>query len=216
MARMARMARAGSSTGRLEGWPLFGGIALLLLAMSGVVLAVAGTGEEGVRTWIRATARSSLLLFSLAFSASALRRVWPVAATSWLVRNRRQLGVSFAFSHVLHLAGIVALATRFPASFEAGPDTLVIGGLGYVFIALMAATSNDAAVAWLGRRWWGRLHRVGGWFVWLVFLTTFGSTLAGGGSAGFYAPLLGVLLVVAALRIGVRLWPRRASASAPA
>ncbi len=61
-----------------------------------------GFEVDGVRMVIRFTARTSLVLFCLAFSAAALARLWPNASTRWLRRNRRYLGVSFAASHAIH------------------------------------------------------------------------------------------------------------------
>jgi DMSO/TMAO reductase YedYZ heme-binding membrane subunit len=52
-------------------------------------------------------------------------------------------------------------------------STIVVGGIGYLFVALMAATSNDASVAWLGARRWKALHTVGAYWLWQVFLLTY-------------------------------------------
>ena len=150
--------------GRFEGWPLVGWAALGLTAMSAAVLLAAGTDEAGLRMLIRATARSSVVVFVLAFSASSLRRLWRGDATAWLLRNRRQLGVSFALSHFVHLAAILEASLRFPG-FRAEVQwlTIVFGGLAYVFIAAMAATSFDRSAAWLGPRRWRQLHLLGSW-----------------------------------------------------
>jgi hypothetical protein len=48
---------------------------------------------------------------------------------------------------------------------------LLGGGLGFVFIAAMAATSSDAALKALAR--WTLLHRTGVWYLWFVFAFTF-------------------------------------------
>src|ERR1043165_3907195 len=93
----------------MNGWPIVGWATLAVAAGAGAVLAVAGTDGYGIRMAIRATARTSVVLFALAFAASALRRRWPNAFTTWLLRNRRQLGVSFASSHAIHLLTILAL-----------------------------------------------------------------------------------------------------------
>ena len=102
-----------------------------------------------------------MLLFTAAFAASALRRLWPTSFTRWLRRRRRQVGLSFAVSHGTHLLAIVALAMRFPESFWASTSlvTIVFGGIAYVFILLMAITSNDASVRLLGGRRGARCTR---------------------------------------------------------
>jgi sulfoxide reductase heme-binding subunit YedZ len=158
---------------RYPGWALTGWIGLLLVAMSGLVLAAAGTGEAGVRMLIRATARSSALLFLAAFLARPLRQLWRSEASAFLLRNRRYFGVSMALSHALHGAAIVWLLAGFPGAYEANALTLAFGGLGFVFVAALAATSSDAAVAALGRARWTLLHRTGVWYLWFIFWFTF-------------------------------------------
>jgi sulfoxide reductase heme-binding subunit YedZ len=157
-------------------WQLVGKIALVLIAMVAGILFYQGFTEAGLRMVIRATARTSLFLFLLAFSASSLRRLWRHAATAWLLRNRRYLGVSFAVSHFLHLGAIVALAQRFPHPFmeqSAQPLVLIGGGLGYLLIAAMVATSFDRSAAWLGARRWRILHTVGNYWVLAIFANSY-------------------------------------------
>src|SRR5450631_4367404 len=90
-----------------EGWRLF---AVLTLTLIGLCIWIAGMRQfeaDGVRMVIRFTARTSLLLFCLAFSAAALARLYPNAWTRWQRRNRRYLGVTFAASHAIHAVAIV-------------------------------------------------------------------------------------------------------------
>jgi hypothetical protein len=141
--------------------------------MSALILLAAGTEESGVRMLIRGTARSSALLFLIAFLARPLRQLWRSDASAYLIKNRRYFGVSMAVSHGIHGLAIVWLLTAWPSSYEADPVTLLFGGLGFVFIAAMAATSSDAAFQWLGRVPWQRLHKTGAWYVWFIFLFTF-------------------------------------------
>ena len=93
-----------------NGWRLTGLIGAALVAMSAVALLVAPDPVAGARLVIRMTARTSLILFLLAFVATALRRLAPSPFTSWLRKNRRYVGVSFAASHAIHLVAIIALA----------------------------------------------------------------------------------------------------------
>ena len=186
--------------GRLEGTAVWVAAALALAAMTAAVLAIEGTGEAGVRALIRATARSSLPLFLAAFVASSARRLWRHPFTAWLLRNRRQLGLSFATSHAIHLAAIVALATQWPDSFDAGASaaTRYGGGLGFVLIALLAATSNDASVRRLGLRRWRTLHRVGVWYLFGIFLLNYGFAVLAKPS---YAPASAAVFAALGLRI---------------
>jgi methionine sulfoxide reductase heme-binding subunit len=165
-----------SPLARLQGPRLVGWLAAALIGMTALIAALAGTDEAGVRMIIRATARTSLLLFLLAFTASSLRRLAPSPATAWLMRNRRYLGVSFAVSHGLHLLAILLVFWRWPHPFieqSTGAVTLLGGGLGYVFLLAMTATSTNAAVAWLGARRWRLLHKAGGYYLWGIFALSY-------------------------------------------
>jgi sulfoxide reductase heme-binding subunit YedZ len=147
---------------------------------------------------IRLTAKTSFALFTAAFIASAARRLWSAPATGWLLANRRYLGVSFAASHAIHLLGIVVLA-RMARDFAIAPATLVAGGTAYVFLAAMVATSFDRTAAWLGRRWWRRLHLTGMYVCWIIFFISYGPRTVM--ESPLYAPFVLVLLGALALRI---------------
>jgi DMSO/TMAO reductase YedYZ heme-binding membrane subunit len=69
---------------------------------------------------------------------------------------------------------------------------------------LMVATSNDAAVRRLGRRW-RLLHRSGLYLLWFVFAFTYSTRFATRGAA--YLPQ--VVLVFAALGVRIAAWRRR-------
>ena len=56
----------------MNGWRLVGLLSFLLMAMSLWLLADHAGDIEGIRLVIRATARTSLVLFVMAFTASAL------------------------------------------------------------------------------------------------------------------------------------------------
>jgi sulfoxide reductase heme-binding subunit YedZ len=159
----------------LNGWSLTGLLALAIVLMALGIAAGHGFDTEGVRAVIRATARTSFLLFGLAFSAAALHGFWPNAWTGWQRRNRRYLGVAFAASHAVHAVAILSLALVSPPQFAAAvtPPMLLFGGIGYAFIALMVATSFDRTARLTGPRAWRVLHWTGAHYLWLAFLNGF-------------------------------------------
>jgi len=170
-----------------------------LLAMSAIIVAVAGTGIDGMRMLIRATARSSLLIFLAAFAASSLARLWPAPTTRWMIRNRRWLGLGFAFSHLVHLIAILWLFGVYGGETPPPPmRTIIGGGIAYVFIALLAATSWNGAVRALGTRNWQRLHKAGVWYIWLIFMVSYGGRAA---INPLYLPPALLLVGAAALRL---------------
>ena len=191
----------------VEGWVLVGWAALGIGVMVGAVFAASGAADlDAVKRGLRATARTSLGLFLLAFAASSLRRIWPNRATGWLLRNRRYLGVSFAVSHFTHLGLIASLAHFTPERFTGNPLGLLPGFTAYLFLAAMTATSFDRTTAWLGKTWWRRLHLAGSWWIWAVFTGNYMSKVMRGPGYAFAAL---ACAAVAALRTWAWLRARR-------
>lgn len=184
----------------LEGWRLFWVATILLCVMAGAFLAAEGVGTEGYRLAIRATARTSLMFFLAAFIASTMVRLAPSPFSSWLKRNRRYLGLSFAMSHFVHLCAILALATFDPATFAtlSTKASIIAGSTGYIAIALLAATSFNRMVSWLGVNLWQSIHTAGSWFIWVSFVFTNGKRIP---VSLWYALPVAVLFVALAAKI---------------
>ena len=128
----------------MNGWRLTGWLSLLLVAMAAAFLALQ-PDVEGLRLVIRATARTSLVLFALAFTPQRSSQLAPGEMTRWQRRNRRYLGVSFAVSHghPSRRPGRAG-ADRQRAVLDAhDPANIVLAGTAYLFIAAMTATSFD-------------------------------------------------------------------------
>ena len=89
------------------------------------------------------------------------------------------------------------------------PTVLVVGGGALVATAVMAATSNDAAVRALGGARWRGLHGFGMWWLWLVFTFTYGGRL--GREPDFFAVFALACVAALVLRIAGR---RRTAATA--
>lgn len=184
-----------------EGWRLLGLISAMLLMLA-LAIWVLDPSVEGVRRVIRVTARTSLVLFLLAFTASAAWKHFPHPLTRWQRQNRRYLGLGFVVSHAIHAAGIASYAVMFPVQFQAATEnaTLIPNVVGYGFILLMALTSFDRTAAMLGPRPWKILHTMAIYYLWISFTVGFGKRIPQ--SAGYVLP---VLILVAALVF--RLWP---------
>lgn len=167
---------------------------VFLMALSGF-----GTGEEGLAALVRFTARVSFALFLPVYTASSLRRLWPGAATRWLLRNRRYLGLCFAWAHGLHGLSIALLALLLGDAFRVEWPVLIGGGMAYVLIAAMALTSNDRAVRRLGPHRWALLHRVGIHWIWFIF--AFDWTGLALEEPAAYGPAAALVWAAAALRL---------------
>ncbi|MCA6122162.1 hypothetical protein J6500_09710 [Bradyrhizobium sp. WSM 1704] len=183
-----------------EGWRLFALLTLTLIGLSIWIAAMRQFEVEGVRMVIRFTARTSLLLFCLAFSAAAAAQLWPNGWTRWQRRNRRYLGVSFAASHAIHAIAIAAFAALDPAGFAAATSAVsfIFGGIGYAFIVALTATSFDRTAAILGPRAWRALHLVGGYYLLVQFMVSFGKRIP---EMPLYALFLIPLVAVFVLRM---------------
>src|ERR1700730_5966331 len=195
---------------RFEGWRLFAVLTLTLIGLSVWIAAMRQSEVEGIRMVIRFTARTSLLLFCLAFGAAALARLWPNAWTRWQRRNRRYLGVSFTASHGLHAVAIAAFAAMDPSGFAAATSaaSYIFGGIGYAFIIAMTATSFDRTASAIGPRALCALHLTGGYYLLLQFSVSFGKRIP---DMPFYALFLIPLVAVFALRM-IAMAPRTKSA----
>jgi methionine sulfoxide reductase heme-binding subunit len=179
-----------------QGWSLVAWSTLALVIMLGAITIMHGTDQSSWRIAIRATARTSVLLFLVTFVATVVRKLWPGKLTNWLRQNRRYLGVSFAVSHSCHALTILGLAIATPNSIHADHGGL----LGYTFIGLMTITSFDRPAQLLGYRPWKILHGTGSYYLWLAFTLTFSKRIAE--NPGFYAPITVALVLALLLKLG--------------
>ncbi|MCI0489055.1 MAG: ferric reductase-like transmembrane domain-containing protein [Blastocatellia bacterium] len=194
--------------GFFRGWIITGWAALAVVLMIAVIFLAQGFGEEGMRTVTRATARTSISLFLIAFTASPLLAVWPNDLTRWLRANRRYIGVSFALSHAFHAAAIYGLARLTSGESLPGPASpeFLGGALGYIFIAAMAATSFDRTARWLGAKRWRILHTSGMYYLWMVFMFSYGGRAT---QSIYYVPLAVLLISAMVLRLFAHKRPKR-------
>ncbi len=200
---------------KLQGWPIVGWTAVVIGALSALLLAVYGLGDDGYHAVIRHTAQTSFVLFLAAYYASSLRVFWRSDWSKWLLANRRYLGVSYAVSHTYHL-GFIAWLTATSTAFrdDVSLVTIIGGGMAYVLMYLMVLTSFDRTAAALGRRNWVRLHKVGIHYNWAIFFNSYFSRALA--PSLFYAPFALALLVGLGLRIAAWKRARRPAESFPA
>ena len=97
-----------------HGWRLTALVNLAIVAGLALHFGASGWTSTSVAAGIDATGRSSLVLFSMAFVASSVQRLWPSSLSQWMLQNRRWIGLSFASSHGIHLALILAMSLAFP------------------------------------------------------------------------------------------------------
>ena len=157
-----------------------------------------GWSIEGAGAATRWTARLALPWFLLAWGASAQVTFWPGGWRQTLLRRRRALGLSFAFTHFVHLGALSSMSVIFGR--EHSVVALIGGGFTYVVILAMAVTSNDAAIRRMGAKRWKVLHTWGGALIALIFANSYlglvGTDPALGAPA--FTAIVGVTLLKAA------------------
>lgn len=190
-----------TSTSSSRGWYLAIRLGLGVAAACVPVLVLSSTLVDGTRMVIRLTARTSLLLFVLAFTASSLAKLLPSPTTAWLRANRRYFGVTFAFSHFIHAAAIFALAELDPVLFDrlTTPASFIAGGFGYAVIIAMFVTSFDRVALMVRPDVWRNLHKVGGWFLAAFFVVNFGRRAVV--TPQMYWPYLALIFAAIAIRL---------------
>lgn len=149
---------------RLQGWPLFFTLALVLLAAElRLVTVLDWSSPSDIRWLMGMNWRLAAPYFLLTFTASSLQRLFPGRTTRWLLANRRYFGLAFAVGAFCQLIPIATLALRFrpdladihSSSSQFGEDVI------YLTLTLMTVTSFRVTNRYLSLKTWRRLHSAG-------------------------------------------------------
>jgi DMSO/TMAO reductase YedYZ heme-binding membrane subunit len=188
-------------------------IVLALAAMTVAIVTSVTPGDVAAHTLVRWTARTSLVVFVLTYVARPAVQLWPRPVTKWMLAERKWLGLGFATSHAVHLAGIIAIASPdFGAFIRAQPPSNAVAATTFLLLFAMAFTSIEAVKRRMSARAWKRLHRTGMHFAWLSFTATYATAILGDGDAGqagspLYAIPTVILLGIAGVRVAA--WQRQ-------
>lgn len=199
----------------LSGWTLTWFLIVAIAVGSTLAAWVVG-GVNGANLGIRITARTSAILFLLAFTASSLYQLWPNNTTKWIRRNRRYLGVGFAGSHFVHAAFIVTTIVLNAQRFETRVvdptphGVFVLDFIAYGFIIAMTITSFDRISKRMQYSTWKNLHLTGSYVIWFTFFIAYWRR--GVTYTEFYGPFL--MIVLAALIIRFIAKAKRGAAKA--
>lgn len=174
---------------QIKHWGIVSFVAIAIGMLLVTIFIIYGFSESTIRLAIRLTARTSCLLFLLAFLASTLHYFWHNQISHWLKVNRRYVGLSMAVSHSYHALAIIGLAILAPDPYYYNNHG---GNLGYLFIFLMTVTSFERTSNLLGNRTWKIIHTVGMYYLWLAFTVTFTDRLSE--SFFIYFPFVSLLI----------------------
>lgn len=159
-----------------------------------------GFNETGMRATIAWSAKISFSLFCLAFAASAAHLRIRNSLSFWWLMNRKYLGISFAINHLIHLGFLALLQQIFHPVFDLAAGTsLMAGGLAYLFVVLMLLTSFETFSKYLSQKNWKLLHTIGGYWIWIIFMSTYFKKVKNVGVE--YLPFVLILILVLLLRI---------------
>ena len=133
-----------------------------------------GYTEAALRQSIAGSARIAAVLFILAFGATVMQRFFRNSFSFWVRMNRPFLGISFALLHLIHLAFLILLQQTFHPVFTlADSFALFAGGGAYFFVVLMLLTSFSTFKGMISKPNWKRLHTLGGWWIWAIFMSSY-------------------------------------------
>ena len=187
--------------------PVLHGLCLLPLAWLVYAAVFGHLGANPAEALIRSLGDWTLRLLCLTLAVTPLRQ-WlgqPV-----LARFRRMLGVYTFFYALLHLLSYSGFDMGFdwPAIVRdvAKRPFILVGMATFALLLLLAATSFNRAIRWLGARQWQRLHR-SVYLIALLALLHFFWMRAGKNDfdeVALYAAIIAVLLLARVVR-----WLRR-------
>jgi hypothetical protein len=177
--------------------------AALVLAVA--VLALLGAGERGTKAALAATARLSFLLFWAAYSGSALTALFG-AKFQTLKERARELGLSFAAAHLVHI-GLVVWLCWIGAAPPAG--VFVFFGIALIFTYLLALFSIGNLQRALGPRSWWLLRTLGMNYIAFAFFVDFMKTPLHGGVKHVVEYLPFAILAIAGPLLRIAAWTMR-------
>ena len=157
-----------------------------------------------------ATARTAAAVFLVVFLASTLRKLWQTPLTAWLLRNRRYWGLTFAAIMAVHLVAIfvsMKLNPEMVPQLKLHPFMPFASGVGYLFLAAMAATSSNRAIRKLGAKRWKLLHSTGMYILWIDMFVTYAVRFTWGWEFAAASIVYALALI---LKVAVKLKPVKA------
>lgn len=168
----------------LNSWPLFYGIAGLSFAIILVGLATIGISTpEATVAMIRLSVQVASPCIYLAFVATALGQLFPSGFSSWLLRNRRYVGLSFAAGfgwQAVFIVVLLGLHGDYYATTLHDSAEFITRMLSYTLLLALTMTSFFPVRRAMDPRHWRLLHRVGIWYFWAAIWVSYAETVMAG------------------------------------
>ena len=119
----------------------------------------------------------------LAFVATALGQLFPSSFSSWLLRNRRYVGLSFAAGfgwQAVFILVLLGLHGDYYATVLHDTAEFISRMLSYVLLLALTVTSFFPVRRTMDPRHWQLLHRVGIWYFWAAIWVSYAETVMTG------------------------------------
>jgi len=161
----------------LNGWPLFCWIAGINGA---AVISYMPTqdlsGPYGVSEMIQMSVRCTVPLLYLVFAASAMHVLMPGKFSTWLLRNRRSVGLAYAAAmgwQLLFILWMWAGHWDYYTEEVYLLEDIIFQVGGYTFIFAMTITSFFPVRRRLSLLQWRVLHKTGIYWLWYTVASTY-------------------------------------------
>ena len=184
----------------LNGWHLFYIVAALNFAVICVGLAVIGVASpEATVAMIRLSVQLASPWIYLAFVATALVQLFPSSFSTWLLRNRRYAGLSFAAGfgwQAVFIAVLLGLHGDYYATVLHDTGEFVTRMLAYALLLALTVTSFFPVRRAMDPKHWRLLHLVGIWYFWASTWVSYAYTVRVGDTR-----VIAIVFVVAGLLV---------------
>ena len=147
----------------------------------------------------------------LAFVATALGQLFPSSFSSWLLRNRRYVGLSFAAGfgwQAVFILVLLGLHGDYYATVLHDTTEFISRMLSYVLLIALAVTSFFPVRRAMDPRHWLLLHRVGIWYFWAAIWVSYAETVMTGDTRVIAIVFVAAGLLVLTLRCAAYLKKR--------
>ena len=163
-------------------------------------MGLATTGNstpEATVAMIRLSVQLASPWIYLAFVATALVQLFPSSFSSWLLRNRRYIGLSFAAGfgwQAVFILVLLGLHGDYYATVLHDTAEFISRMLSYVLLLALTVTSFFPVRRAMDDGHWRLLHRVGIWYFWAAIWVSYAETVMTGDTR-----IIAIVFVVAGL-----------------
>ena len=154
----------------INSWNLFSLISIpMCIAMIINLLSTDLNSGPGISSMIQYSVRWAVPFIYLVVAASSLHILFPSSFSSWLLKNRKYIGLCFAVAMAWQGLFIFIMSYFFHDYYYADVYFLrdeLEGSIGYIFLPAMVITSFHFGRKYLSSKQWILLHKSGVYFLW--------------------------------------------------